>query len=314
VRWIDLKIAVLCGGVSAEREVSLRSGAAVSDGLCQAGYDTVLEDVTSVSGLIGRWHELGADAAFIALHGGWGEDGRLQAALDAAGIKYTGSKAWGCMMCMDKETSRSVMEGGNIPIPPGVAVRPDDGCDFRRLIEDWERIVVKPASNGSTVGVVVTNDAGAASDALNGVWDIDTKAIVEKYIPGRELTAVVFGSGGGAFAMPAIEIRPRSGFYDYRSKYTKGASEYICPAPIGEVTARAVSEYATRSHVLLNCRAYRRVDFRLAEDESDIFVLEVNTAPGMTETSLVPKAALAHGWTFPELLSEILRESCDIVP
>ncbi|MDR1579331.1 MAG: D-alanine--D-alanine ligase [Synergistaceae bacterium] len=309
-----MRIAVLCGGVSSEREVSLSSGAAVDAGLRQAGYDTVLEDVTSVSGLIKRWPELGADAAFIALHGGWGEDGRLQAALDAAGIKYTGSKARSCMMCMDKETSRSVMEGGNIPVPPGIAVRPDDSCDFGRLINDWERIVVKPASNGSTVGVAVTSDAGEASDALNDVWDIDTKAIVEKYVPGRELTAAVFGSDGDTFAMPAIDIRPRSGFYDYRSKYTKGASEYICPAPMSDAAARAVSEYAIRSHVLLNCRAYSRVDFRLAEDEGDIFVLEVNTAPGMTETSLVPKAALVHGWAFPELLREILRESCDILP
>jgi D-alanine-D-alanine ligase len=314
VRWIDLRIAVLCGGVSSEREVSLRSGAAVNDGLRQAGYDTVLEDVTSVSGLIERWPELGADAAFIALHGGWGEDGRLQAALDAAGIKYTGSKARGCMMCMDKETSRSIMQDDNIPIPPGIAVRPDDACDFGGLIEDWERIVVKPASSGSTVGVVVTSDAAEASEALNGVWDIDTKAIIEKYIPGRELTVVAFGSGEDTFAMPAIEIRPRSGFYDYGSKYTKGATEYICPAPISDATARAVLEYARRSHILLNCRAYSRVDFRCTEDEGKIFVLEVNTAPGMTETSLVPKAALIHGWTFPELLVEILKESFDIAP
>jgi D-alanine-D-alanine ligase len=309
-----LRIAVLCGGVSAEREVSLRSGAAVNYGLRQAGYDTVLEDVTSVSGLIARWPGLDADAAFIALHGGWGEDGRLQAALDAGGVKYTGSEARSCMMCMDKETSRSVMSGGNIPIPPGIAVRPGDNCDFGRLIEDWERIVLKPASNGSTVGVAVTNDAGAAADALNRVWDIDTKAIVEKYIPGRELTVAVFGSGCDAFAMSAIEIRPRSGFYDYKSKYTTGASEYICPAPMSEAATRTVSEYAKKSHVLLNCRAYSRVDFRLTEDEGDIFVLEVNTAPGMTETSLVPKAALVHGWAFPELLREILRESFDILP
>ena len=308
-----MKIAVLCGGVSAERDVSLRSGAAVNDGLRQAGYDTVLEDVTSVSELIKRWPELGADAAFIALHGGWGEDGRLQAALDAAGIKYTGSRARGCMLCMDKETSRSVMERADIPVPPGIAVRPDDSCDFVRLIKDWHRIVVKPASNGSTVGVTITSDAGTASEALNGVWDIDTKAIVEKYIPGRELTVAAFGSGEDTFAMPAIEIRPRSGFYDYGSKYTKGATEYICPAPISETTAMAVSEYTKISHVLLNCRAYSRVDFRCAEDEGKIFVLEVNTAPGMTETSLVPKAALVHGWTFPKLLAEILRESFDIV-
>ena len=308
-----MRIAVLCGGVSSEREVSLQSGAAVNAGLREAGYDTVLEDVTSVSGLIKRWPELGADAAFIALHGGWGEDGRLQSALDAAGIKYTGSRVRGCMLCMDKETSRFMMEGDNVPVPPGIAVRPDDVCDFGRLIKGWERIVVKPASNGSTVKVTITSDADEASDALNDVWDIDTKAIVEKYIPGRELTVVAFGSGENTFVMPIIEIRPHSGFYDYKSKYTKGATEYICPATVSDATARAVAEYARRSHILLNCRAYSRVDFRCAEDESGIFALEVNTAPGMTETSLVPKAALVHGWDFPKLLVEIMRESFDIV-
>ena len=304
-----MKIAVLCGGISDEREVSLKSGAAVEAGLREAGYETVTVDVSSVSGLIRDWPSIGADAAFIALHGGWGEDGRLQAALAARGIPYTGSGALSCMACMDKESGRAIMESGGIPIPPGAAIRPSDKCDFRRMIGDWETIVVKPASNGSTIGVVITDDPAEAEHALNAVWDIDTKAIAEKFIPGRELTAAVFGTGEDAFAMPVIEVRPHSGFYDYKSKYTKGETEYLCPAPLNETEARATSEYARRAHVLLGCRTYSRIDLRFTGEDGGIFVLEANTAPGMTETSLVPKAAAAHGWTFPRLLDRIVKDA-----
>jgi len=306
-----LKIAVLCGGVSGEREVSLKSGAAVCAGLREAGYETVTVDVPSVSGLIEDWPSIGADVAFIALHGGWGEDGRLQAALGARGIPYTGSGALSCMMCMDKESGRNIMESGHIPVPPGIAIRPSDKIDFRPMIDNWGKIVVKPASNGSTIGIVITDDAAEAERALDAVWDIDTKAIAEKFIPGRELTVAVFGTGDDAFAMPIIEIRPHSGFYDYKSKYTKGETEYLCPAPIDETATRAVSEYARRAHILLGCRTYSRVDLRFDGTDGGIFIMEANTAPGMTETSLVPKAAAAYGWTFPQLMDNILKDAFD---
>ncbi|MDR1650705.1 MAG: D-alanine--D-alanine ligase [Synergistaceae bacterium] len=303
-----MKIAVLCGGVSSEREVSLNSGAAVASGLAEAGFDAALEDVNSVSETIRKWRSLGADGAFIALHGGWGEDGRLQSALEAAGIPYTGSGAKACMICMDKEASRDAASRAGIPVPPGIAVRPGEKTDFGKLTAEWEKIVVKPANNGSTVGVAITSDTKEASEALNSVWDIDTKAIVEKFIAGRELTAAVFGTGHGSFSLPVIEIRPRSGFYDYKSKYTKGETEYLSPAPLDEKITRAVMDYACRAHKLFGCRAYSRADFRLSDDGTPYF-LEVNTAPGMTSTSLVPKAALAHGWSFPELLARIAENS-----
>ena len=206
------------------------------------------------------------------------------------------------------------MESGHIPVPPGIALRPSDKYDFRRILEDWGKIVVKPARNGSTVGVVITSDPREAEVALDTVWDIDTKAVVEKFIPGRELTVAGFNTADCAFAMPIIEIQPKSGFYDYKSKYTKGETEYVCPAPLNEVAAWTASEYARRSHVLLGCRTYSRVDLRFADEEGDFFVLEVNTAPGMTDTSLVPKAAKALGWTFPQLLDRIVKDSlrtCD---
>jgi D-alanine-D-alanine ligase len=303
-----LKIAVLCGGTSSEREVSLNSGAAVAEGLKEAGYETVTVDVKSVRELLDGWPGLGADGAFIALHGGWGEDGRLQSALGAAGIPYTGSRPRACMRCMDKEAARDAMENAGVPVPPGFAVTPDARIDFAELIGKWKTIVVKPASNGSTVGVAITDSATEAVRALNAVWDVDTKAVVEKFIPGRELTVTVFGSGGDAFALPAIDIRPASGFYDYKSKYTKGATEYLCPAPLDDETAARLAGYARKSHEALECRTYSRVDFRLT-GEGGLFALEINTAPGMTATSLVPKAALAAGWTFPQLLDKVVRDS-----
>lgn len=303
-----MKIVVLYGGDSPEREVSLASGAAVAEGLEAAGYEAVLEDITSISAFLDKWPSLGADGVFIALHGGWGEDGRLQAALKARGIPYTGSGPRSCRFSMDKETSRSVMELNDIPVPPGFTVTYDQSHNLTEAVKNWGRIVVKPASGGSTVGVVVTDDAAEARDALISVWDIDDKAIVEKYIPGREATVVVFGCDQDVFAMPVIEIRPKSGFYDYASKYTKGASEYLCPAPLDDELAERVKDFACRSYTALGCRTYARVDFRIT-DEGEVYALEVNTAPGMTATSLVPKAAAAHGWSFSELLRRIVEDA-----
>ncbi len=303
-----MKIVVLCGGTSPEREVSLSSGAAVAAALREAGFDALLEDVTSVAAFAEQWPALGADAAFVALHGGWGEDGRLQAALECAGIPYTGSGPTACRLAMDKEATREILERNGIPVPPGFAVAFDQACDMERTIERWGRIVVKPASGGSTVGVTITDDPGEARRGLFRVWDIDTKAVVERFVPGAELTVTVFERDGATFALPAIEIRPHSGFYDYASKYTKGATEYLCPAPLDARAAERLADLACRAHAALGCRVYSRIDFRLTET-GEPFCLEANTAPGMTATSLVPKAALAYGWDFPTLLGEILRAS-----
>ncbi len=305
-----MKIIVLCGGTSTEREVSLNSGAAVQKGLTEAGYDAQLEDVASIGAFIEKWPSLGADGVFIALHGGWGEDGRIQAAFDAHGILYTGSGAQSCMLAMDKELTIDVLTAYGVPTPPGIAITHDQShtLDLGEAIEAWNKIVIKPASGGSTVGVTITDDAREARDGLISVWDIDTRAIIEKYIPGRELTVTVFGDGKACFAMPSIEIHPHSGFYDYSSKYTKGMTEYLCPAPLAERTAARLEKYACVAHMALGCRAYSRVDFRVTEDD-EIFALEVNTAPGMTATSLVPKAGAAYGWDFPKLLDRIVRDS-----
>lgn len=304
-----MKIAVLCGGVSTEREVSLKSGEAVERGLLEADYEASLVDITSISAFLDeKWPKMTADGVFIALHGGWGEDGRLQAALEAHDIPYTGSGPKACMEAMDKELSRNIFEKTGIPIPPGFAVTHDRSHDLGDAIGTWGKIVIKPASGGSTVGVAITSDKGESLAALTKIWDIDTKAIVEEFIPGRELTVAVFENESSVFAMPAIEIRPRSGFYDYESKYTSGATDYICPAHLPPKIASKMAEYACVAHTALGCRTYSRVDFRL-DERGDLYALELNTAPGMTATSLVPKAALAYGWDFPRLLSELVKNS-----
>lgn len=304
------KIIVLCGGTSAEREVSLNSGAAVRDGLIEAGFDAVLEDVTSIRAFLEKWPSLGADGVFIALHGGWGEDGRIQAALGARGIPYTGSAARSCMLAMDKESTICAFAAHGIPTPPGVVITYDQNPipDLREAVGAWGKIVLKPALGGSTVAVTITSTVQDALVGLSAIWDLDTRAIVEKYIPGRELTVVVVGNHKACFAMPPIEIRPLSGFYDYGSKYTKGRTEYLCPAPLKEETTAKLKKYACAAHMALGCSTYSRVDFR-ATEEDEIFALELNTAPGMTETSLVPKAAAAYGLSFPQLLTRIVRDS-----
>lgn len=302
-----MKIIVLCGGSSTEREVSLRSGDAVLKCLRESGRDADLLDVKSISELTQKWKSTGGDVAFVAMHGGWGEDGRLQAVLDAMGVPYTGSGPAACRAAMDKELSREVMRSAGVPIPDGVAILPGDERRARDSVAEWGKVVVKPASGGSTVGVTITDDSAAAERALSEIWDIDTKAIVERFIPGRELTATVFGEGDGAFAMPIIEIRPASGFYDYRSKYTAGASEYLCPAPLADDVRGKIADLALKTYRAHDCRTYARIDFRLTE-ENDARALEVNTAPGMTATSLVPKAAAACGWSFAQLLARIIDD------
>lgn len=303
-----LKIAVLCGGVSTEREVSLNSGKAVAKGLNDAGYSTVIKDLHSISELLNSWDEMNADAAFIALHGGWGEDGRLQAALKSRGIKYTGSEAASCRLAMDKDISRFIISNAGIRVPAGTCVLPGDEYIVNDSVVKWGKVVVKPASGGSTVGVCITDSAKEASAALTRIWDIDTKAVIEEFIPGRDLTAAVIGTGDSSSALPPIEIAPKSGFYDYEAKYTPGTTKYTCPAEIGDPLIERLKNAAVRIHLAHGCRAYSRTDFRVTE-HGEIFALEINTEPGMTSTSLVPKAAAAQGWSFSELLTKILKES-----
>lgn len=286
----NLHLVVLMGGPGSEREVSLRSGAAVANALAAGGYRVTPREVH------GTRVDLPPDAGLCVnmIHGTFGEDGELQSLLDARGIAYTGEGAAGSRLAFDKLASKTVFARGDIPTP------------------GWEKIsagqkpslplpfVVKAPREGSSVGVHIVREERELDAALRDCESLDREILVEEFIAGRELTVGVVGDR----ALAVVEIRPRDGFYDYAHKYTKGASEYFCPAPLDEDTAAGVREVALRAHRALGLEVYSRVDVLLRRDASP-FVLEANTIPGMTETSLLPKAAAASGTGFLELCEEI---------
>ena len=301
---INEKIAVVCGGDGREREVSLRSGAAVCAALSEAGLNAETVDLRSLDEV----EKLkGFGRVFIAMHGDWGEGGQLQARLEAAGIPYTGSDSRSSALALDKWQARECFKRAGLRVPKGVLL-PAEGAVFDSVRELGPDVVVKPCCGGSTVGITIikgvtpeTLTQAAALARQSYVSDV----LVEEYIEGRELTAAVWERSGKAEPLPVIEFAPKTGFYDYKNKYTSGATEYLVPAPLAPEVAARVAEAAVRAHQALGCRTYSRADFRLSPDGTP-YLLEVNTAPGMTATSLVPKAAKAIGISMPDFVKEVV--------
>lgn len=309
-----MKIWVLHGGEGAERDVSLRSGAAVASALLGKGWEAEPVDLRN-RGDASAFIEKKEGFAFIALHGGWGEDGTLQAALEMAGIPFSGSGHAACALAMDKTAGKALFREKGIPVPKGIEVsrRGADeeslsGACLEGLLERSGKLVVKPCCSGSTVGVSILDGSGRLGEALEEAFRHDNRVLVEEYIPGREITVTVHERHGRPVCLPVIEIRPRGGFYDYGSKYTPGGSEYRVPAPLEESVRKAVEQAALGAYEALGCRAYGRVDLRLDDDGTPV-VLELNTVPGMTATSLVPKAAAAAGISFGEFLGMVVESS-----
>ena len=296
-------VAVLCGGDSREREVSLRSGRAVCDALNEAGFTAELFDIKT----LGEAEKVkGFDGAFIAMHGDWGENGDLQARLEELGIPYTGSGPRASALAMDKERAQALFAQNGIPVPESLTWPVSLEEVVAKLGRD---VVVKPSSGGSTVGITIIHGATdellrQAAETASASYEGDV--FIERYIGGRELTCAVWEHDGRTEALPVIEIDPHTGFYDYKNKYTKGATEYIVPAPISPDESEKVRALAVKAHEVLGCSGYSRADFRLTP-EGEAYILEVNTAPGMTATSLVPKAAGAVGVSMPEFVSAIMN-------
>ncbi|MEY3481340.1 MAG: D-alanine:D-alanine ligase [Verrucomicrobiota bacterium] len=286
----NLHLVVLMGGPGSEREVSLRSGAAVARSLSSGGYRVTAVEVNDES--IALPGDTGLCVNMI--HGTFGEDGRLQSLLDARGVAYTGEGAEGSRLAFDKLASKRSFAGAGVPTPRWEKIaagqRPTLPLPF----------VVKAPREGSSVGVHIVREESALESALLDCASLDREILVEEFVEGRELTVGVVGDR----ALAVVEIRPHEGFYDYAHKYTKGASEYFCPAPLEENVASIVQDAALRAHRSLGLEVYSRVDVLLRADGSP-FVLEANTIPGMTETSLLPKAAAAGGTGFLELCEEI---------
>jgi D-alanine-D-alanine ligase len=327
-----VKIAVLMGGTSAERDVSLATGREISRALSEVGHHVVAVDAAggtlldleeSGAGGIGRqppdrqavprlaegalatcFHELpelqGTEVVFVALHGGAGEDGRVQALLDLAGIPYTGSGPLGSGLAMNKLVTKELFSNGGVPTPPWLVGRVGTETIVTGL--GGFPVIVKPVHEGSTVGVSVVKAAGQLDEALERAAAFNGPPLIERFVPGRELAVGVLGDE----ALPIVEIRPKHEIYDYECKYTKGMSDYEVPAPLPAEVTEEVQMLALKAHRVLRLSAYSRVDFRLDENDRP-WCLEANSLPGMTATSLLPKAAAALGIGFPELCDRIVR-------
>lgn len=287
------RIAVLMGGPSAEREVSLRTGAACAAALRECGY-TVTEVVVD-----GENFALPAetDLAFIALHGTFGEDGQVQDILNARDIPFTGADAQTSRIAIDKEKTKKKLREHGVPTPEGQLVRRAEDVTISLPV------FVKPNTQGSSVGSRAARTSEELAAAVADALRFDSDALVEQLIDGRELTVGVLGDQ----ALPIIEIKPLEGFYDYTNKYTKGKTEYFCPADLPREVAAQIKAYALDAHRAIGNTIYSRVDFLLEGDKP--YCLEVNTIPGMTATSLLPKAAAAVGITFPQLCRRIVELS-----
>lgn len=302
----NIKVAVVMGGPSAEREVSLSTGTAIAQALRSKGYDVAVIDLEPAK-IIEQLNSCHADAVFNAVHGLYGEDGCLQGILEMLGVPYTGSGVLASAVAMDKVASKRIFQASAIPTPRCLILCEDDETDpIAEILDKFSLpVVVKPAAQGSSIGVVIVKQREELEPALETAFKYGHEVLVEEFIPGKEITVAVMMLDGHAEALPVINIVPHSGTYDFKSKYTKGETEYLVPAPIGEEATRKAQEAALQAYKIIGCRGVARADLIL-DEKGDIFLLEINTVPGMTETSLVPKAAASKGLSFPELCEKIL--------
>ena len=292
-----MKIAVLMGGPSAEREVSLKSGTAVANALATTGAKVVPIDIMETKFSI----PANVDVVFVALHGTFGEDGTLQRILEDGGIAYTGSSPEASARAFDKVAAKTEFLAAGIPTPK-YEVLDRAQTDLHRLALLGFPLVVKPSRQGSSVGVSIVQAEVDLEEACQIARRYDNRLLVEQFIAGRELTVGIVDG----HALPVIEIHPKHDFFTYEAKYTKGQTDYLVPAPLEKSVEAQVKMLALRAHDCLGCRDLARVDLILAED-GELFVLEVNTIPGFTETSLVPQAARAAGIEFPDLCARLVQ-------
>jgi D-alanine-D-alanine ligase len=310
------RVAVLKGGGSLERSVSLRSGARAQSALKGLGHEVIAIDAGT--DLVARLLECKPDAAFIALHGRDGEDGTVQGLLETIDVPYTGSGPAACMRCTDKALAKYLMREAHLPTPDFSAFREAAIKDLgvAAALPDLGRrlefpIVVKPASQGSALGVKFARSSEDLPGAIVGALSYDRKVVLERYVKGRDLAVSVLDDEHGVpFALPVVEAIPREeDFYNYESRYEIGMTTFVCPAELSaQITARA-QELAVETYRLLGCHGVARVDLMLDEDSGELYVLETNVVPGLTETSLLPQAADAAGIDFDALVARMLQSA-----
>ncbi len=297
------KIGVLLGGPSSEREISLKSGKAVCAGLSSLGLDAVPVEIVSDDAADAErlLRKNAVECAFIALHGYFGEDGRIQDILERAGLPYTGSGPEASRLCMDKSSSREVFLRNGLNVPRGIVLNRREGFDLCALKGLEFPLVIKPACNGSSIGVAFADDPRQAEEAVRAAFLLDEKVIAEEFVDGKELTVGILAGK----ALPVIGIVPQKRFFDYEAKYNKGITEYEVPAEMEQRDAETAQDAALKAHDSLGCRGCSRVDIILSRRGP--VILEINSIPGMTETSLLPKAAAVDGMDFPHLCLKLLE-------
>jgi D-alanine-D-alanine ligase len=326
------RIAILLGGTSPERAVSKSTGKSIYDALQSLGYPTIIidpaygndqpqnvelffkeEDYRPISNAnyinalnLNVWNE--TDLAFLALHGKWGEDGTIQSLLELKGIRYTGSKVLSSALAMDKIKSKILFDHHDVINPKWFAIKNGE-IDIVKIIHRIKSelnfpAVIKPNDQGSSVGLTICNSENEVEEAINLAYKYADRILIEEYIPGKEMTVAVLDNE----PLPVLEIKPKHGLYDYECKYTSGMSEYIVPAEIPDEISTQMKTLAVKAFTALRCETYGRVDFRLSTQNRP-YTLEVNTLPGMTSLSLVPKMAKAAGISFEQLVEKIISLS-----
>jgi len=308
-----MRVAVLKGGDSLERQVSMRSGARVEHALDRLGHEVLPVDVGP--DLVDRLAAARPDVAFVALHGRGGEDGTVQELLELLGIPYTASGPSACIRCMDKVIAKHALRDAGVPTPDFYAFSQaafEELGAARALPAIEERldfpIVVKPAGQGSALGIKFARTAEDVPGAIVSAFSYDTKVLLERHVAGRDLAVSVLEGPDGPQALPVVEAVPREeDFYDFEARYEIGRTEFICPASIPDEAAARARELALETYRVLGCYGFARVDLMLDDATGELTVLEANVIPGLTDTSLLPLAAEAAGITFEALIARVLE-------
>ncbi|WMS88672.1 D-alanine--D-alanine ligase [Pleionea litopenaei] len=301
------KVAVLYGGDSAERDVSLRSGEAVYHALIEGGVDALLFDPSKRK--LNELNDLGIKHAWIALHGRGGEDGQVQAVLQYLGISYTGSGVMGSAIAMDKWRSKMIWKSMTLPVAPHVLVKETQSLSQDLLRSITARlgpvVFVKPSREGSSVGMSKVSSPDQLEKAIRKALEFDKEVLVESFIEGREYTVSILGEQ----ALPSISMVTPREFYDYEAKYHSNETQYFCPSGLSDQEEQELGKLALNAFYAVGCKGWGRVDFIRDNKSNEFKLLEANTVPGMTQTSLVPKAAKQKGISFNQLVLEILKQS-----
>jgi len=309
------KIGVLMGGESSERDISIRSGLAIYQSLQELGYSAAPIDISK--DIVNTLKKEKIKFAFLALHGGIGENGAMQGMLEVLGIPYTGSGVLASALAMDKEASKKIFLYHGLAVAPFIVVRrPTKKSGAGKGVSRYAPTsnvglkidfglpwVVKPVAEGSSIGVSIVKDEKDLASCLDKAFAFDQRAMIEKFIPGKEIHIGILGQK----VLGGVEVRPSLEFYNYEAKYTSGLTDYIIPPEIDASVYESAKDAALKAHMALGCSGASRVDFRIDETSGIPHVLEVNTLPGMTTTSLLPKIAKSAGMSFSDLLEEIIR-------